>query len=294
MGLRFEPLVRDLLQGAIDLHVHAAPDLAPRRLDDIALARHAREMGLRAVLIKSHFESTASRAWLATQQTGFPVYGGLALNHPVGGLNPHAVEFALRLGARAVWLPTLDAAHFLAAGERIAALSPTAAAAGPGLRLLDPEGQLKPELGPILDAVAAHDAILATGHVGLAEARAVVREAARRGVARIVVTHPLASFLDFSLDDIRALLDLGATWLEHVYNDTIPHMPQPVPLRALYDNVRAVGAARCIMSTDAGQAHSPLPAHQFGLYMQQMLDLGLSPAEVRTMTADNPARALGL
>jgi hypothetical protein len=294
MKRQLDPLVRDLLQGAIDLHVHAAPDLAPRRLDDVALARHAQEMGLRAVLIKSHFESTASRAWLATEHTGFPVYGGVALNHPIGGLNPHAVDVALRMGARAVWLPTLDAAHFLAAGDSIAALSPTAAAAGPGLRLLDGNGHLKSELGPILDSVAAHDAILATGHISLAEARAVVREAARRGVAKLVVTHPLASFLDYSLDDIRALLDLGATWLEHVYNDTTPHMPQPVPLRALYDNVHAIGADHCILSTDAGQAHSPPPAEQFGLYMQQMLDLGLSPAEVRTMTADNPACALGL
>jgi hypothetical protein len=251
-------------------------------------------MGLRAILIKSHFEPTASRARLATEQTGFPIYGGIALNHPVGGLNPYAVDYALRMGARAVWLPTLHAAHFIACGDHIAGLSPEPGQALPGIGLLDGEGALKPEGGTILDLVAAHDVILATGHISLPEARAVVREAAGRGVGKIVITHPLASFVGHGLDDMFELLDLGATWLEHVYNDTTAHMPRPLPVRALYEAICAVGPGHCIMATDAGQWRNPPPVQQLGIYIQEMLDLGLPAREIRTMTATNPARALGL
>ena len=65
-------------------------------------------------------------------------------------------------------------------------------------------------------------------------------------------------------------------------------------IRALYDGIKAVGAARCIMSSDAGQWLNPIPVQQLAIYMQDMLNLGLSPREIRTMTAENPARALGI
>jgi len=44
-----------------------------------------------AIVVKSHSTDTAARAQTAREITGFPVFGGVALNYPVGGLNEYAV-----------------------------------------------------------------------------------------------------------------------------------------------------------------------------------------------------------
>jgi hypothetical protein len=294
MRLRFEPRVLDLLQGAIDMHIHSAPDVYPRILSDLDLARQAQEMGMRAVVVKNHFASTAGRAWLASDETGFPVFGSIALNHTVGGLNPHAVDFALRMGARVIWLPTLHAQQFLENKSHVRLLAGSLGEDLQGIRILDDDGELKAEIHAILDLVARRDVILATGHISIEEARAVVPEATRCGISRIVVTHPLASFLNYSLDEMKEILDLGATYLEHVYNDTTHHGGYPLTIDDLAGAIKAMGASHCIMSTDSGQLLNPPPVQQFGIFMQEMLSAGLSEKEIRTMTAGNPAQALGI
>lgn len=294
MKLHFEPRVLDLLQGAIDLHIHSAPDIYTRILSDLELARQAQEMGMRAIVIKNHFSSTAERAWLATDETGFPVFGGIALNHTVGGLNPHAADFALNMGAKVVWLPTFHSRKFLENKSHVRHLARSLAEDLPGIYLLDGHGGLKAEVLAILDLVARRDATLATGHISVEEARAVVPEAVRRGVRRIVVTHPLASFLNYGLAEMKEILDLGATYLEHVYNDTTRQVTQPITVEDLAAAVQAIGAGHCILSTDSGQWLNPVPVQQFGIFMQEMLNLGLPEGEIRTMTADNPARVLDI
>jgi predicted TIM-barrel fold metal-dependent hydrolase len=294
MKLRFDTRVLNLLGGAIDLHVHSAPDVYPRILNDIELARQAKEMGMRGILIKNHFVVTADRAQLASDEADFPVFGGIALNLSVGGLNHHAVDVALKLGAKVVWLPTLHARKFIQNKHHVANLAGELGEGIQGIYVLNEDGSLKDEMYPILDLIAEKDVILATGHVTFEEARVVVREAAERGIKKIVVTHPLASFVNYSLGEMKEILDLGATYLEHVYNDTTRQVGQPIKIQDLYDTITAIGPAHCIMSTDAGQWLNPVPVQQMGIYIKDMLNLGLPEADIRTMVADNPARALGL
>jgi hypothetical protein len=113
MKLHFEQAVMNLLEGAIDLHIHSAPDVYPRIQNDVELAFQAKEMRMGAILIKNHFFPTAERARIASAIADFPVFGGIALNLTVGGLNHHAVEAALKIGAKVVWMPTLHARKFL-------------------------------------------------------------------------------------------------------------------------------------------------------------------------------------
>jgi hypothetical protein len=294
MKLRFDSQVLGLLEGSIDMHIHSAPDIYMRILNDIELARQAQGMGMRAILVKNHFDGTAARARLATDETGFPVFGAITLNHTVGGLNAHAVDFALKMGAKVVWLPTLHAEKFLENKSHVKNLSQALGEGLEGISLLGGDGNLKPELTPILELVAQWDAILATGHISIQEARLVVQQAAERGVKKIVITHPLASFVDYGVDEMKEMLDLGATYLEHVYNDTTRQVDHPIKIKDIYDGIKAIGADHSIMSTDSGQWLNPVPVQQFGIYMQDMLNLGLSEREVRTMTRDNPARALSL
>lgn len=294
MKLRFEPQVLSLLEGSVDLHIHSAPDVYARILNDVELGRHAKEMGMRAIVVKNHFVDTAGRAQLASAEADFAVFGGVALNHSVGGLNPHAVDACLRMGGKIVWLPTIHARKFLANRSHVANLSAALGDSVEGIYTLNDDGTLRPELYAIFDLIARHDAILATGHIDIEEARVVVGEAARRGVKKIVVTHPLASFVAYSVNDMKEILDLGATCLEHVYNDTTRQVGHPIKIKELYEGITAIGPERCIMSTDSGQWLNPLPAQQMGIYIKDMLNLGLSPSTIRTMVADNPAKMLGL
>src|SRR3954452_199154 len=100
---------RELVRDGFDPHVHAAPDFAPRRIDDLALARRCVALGIAGFGLKSHYTATAERAAVVTAAVpGIRALGTITLNHAVGGLNATAVEVAARQGARIVWLPAVS------------------------------------------------------------------------------------------------------------------------------------------------------------------------------------------
>ncbi|HTS97635.1 MAG TPA: DUF6282 family protein [Streptosporangiaceae bacterium] len=188
-----------------DLHVHAAPSLLPRHGDDRATVAAERAAGFSTVVLKAHEGSTAERATCA----GDGAFGGIVLNSAVGGANPDAVEVAARLGGRVVWMPTVSART-----HKAGAASPELAVhRGFELRLVEvtgADGALRPEWLDVLDAVAAHDLLLASGHLSAAETVVLFTEARRRGVRRLLVNHPMMAFLGWNDDAARALRDLGA------------------------------------------------------------------------------------
>ena len=294
MRLRFEKKVLDLMDGSVDIHIHSAPDVYPRILNVIELARHAKEMGMKAILVKNHFALTAGQAKIASDETDFPVFGGIALNLPVGGLNIHAVDVALKLGAKMVWLPTLHSQKFVQHKNHVAHLAGGIRTDVKGIYLLNNDGNLKEELYPIFDLIAEKDAILATGHISVEEAKVAVGEAAKRGVKKILVTHPLASFCNYSVKEMKVMLDLGSTYLEHTYNDATRQVSHPIKLEDLYNGIKAIGPKHCIMSTDSGQWLNPVPVQQMGIYIKDMLSFGLSKRDIRTMVSDNPVQVLGI
>ena len=294
MNLRFSQATQELLRGAIDIHIHSAPDVYPRIQNDLELAAQAREAGMRAIVIKNHFFETASRAALARMTTAFQVFGGIALNWSMGGLNPAAVEPALKMGAKMVWLPTVHARDFMGKKDQVPGLAAEIKPGQEGLYCLTSEGKLKTELQEIFALIKQYDAALATGHISKAEARQVVPAAAAAGVAKIVITHPQASFVAYTPAEMKELLDLGATWLEHCFNDTTRMVDHPLTREALFQGIREAGVERAIMSTDSGQWLNPVPAQQMGICLTDMLNFGFTPREIKTMVHENPADLLGL
>ncbi len=292
--LNFEKRVQRLLEGSIDVHIHSGPDIFPRIMNDIDLALMAKQEKMRAILIKSHVVITADRAEIASQQTGFPVFGAIALNLPVGGLNLEAVEVALKMGAKEVWMPTIHSTHYVSQKDHVPTLAKAIKADTKGIWLLNTDGSLKEELYPIFKKIAEYDVALGTGHITLQEAKAVVREAAKTGVKKIIVTHPLATFVSFSNEDMKEVLDNGALFVEHVFNDVTRQVAYPITQKKIADTIRAIGAKYTIMSTDSGQWLNPIPAQQMGIYIKDMLDLGISESDVRLMVSANPARMIGL
>jgi predicted TIM-barrel fold metal-dependent hydrolase len=263
-------------------------------MNDVELALTAKQEGMRAILIKSHVALTSDRAEIASQQADFPVFGAIALNLPVGGLNLHAVEVALKLGAKEVWLPTIHASHYVAQKDHVPTLAKEVKDDIKGIYLLNEDGTLKEELYPIIKKIAEYDVVLGTGHITVKESKVVVREAAKVGVKKIVVTHPLASFINFTNEDMKEVLDNGAMFLEHVFNDVTRQVAHPITQKKIADAIQVIGARHIVMSTDSGQWLNPIPAQSMGIYIKDMLDWGISEEDVRMMVSKNPARMLGL
>ncbi len=283
-----------LLKGAIDLHVHAAPDVVARRQGAHEVAAEAAAAGMAGVLIKEHCTSTVGRAAVlgALYPHGPRIYSALALNPPVGGLNPVAVESFLRAGGRVVYAPTHGAANHIrrwGAGK-----PPTAFPLPPafaGISLFDSAGALVAELDVISKLIAEADAVLATGHVSPEEGLALLRRGKELGVKRLVVTHASESVTAMSLDQQRQAVELGAL-IEHCFFAVTPHSPGRLELSDIAHQAQELGVEHVILCSDFGQVGNPPPVQGFGEYLEKMLGLGLGAAEIGVMVRDNPLRLL--
>lgn len=179
--------MENVMQGIIDMHIHAAPDVRARKLDDLELMESSVQRGVRAIVLKSHNVPTADRAYLVNRVAAekypdvkFTAFGGLCLNRPVGGLNPDAVETSLKLGAKVIWLPTNTAEnHYRKNGK-----DPSKGV------VVTRDGKAVDELQDIFALVKQYNAVLATGHIGAEECFPVVEAARAAGVEKIVITHP--------------------------------------------------------------------------------------------------------
>ena len=183
------------LRGAIDIHVHGDPDSVPRLADGIELAKLAARRGMRAIVLKNHFDPTAGLAFLARKEApGLEVFGGVDLNLPVGGMNPNAVDYMAKMNGgygRMVWMSTSDAEN------QVRANRPGA----PFVRVAQ-NGELLPETKAVIAAIARHNFVLASGHVSADEALMMFREGKRAGVGHMVATHgmwPPTSLSAFAL-----------------------------------------------------------------------------------------------
>jgi hypothetical protein len=295
---------RELVQGGFDLHVHISPDVVERRIDDVALARRFEEVGLAGFVLKSHYLSTAERAAVVRGVVpGIRAMGAIVLNRAVGGMNALAVEIAAREGARIVWMPTVDSVveqEHLAAAERTGAKVPVWAKVQIELRERGIEsdpvpavtdgGELLAETQAVLRVVAAHDLVLATGHLGRDEVFAVVSAAVDAGVRHVVVTHPDYPAQDFSVEEQVELAEAGAL-IERCF--TTPYTGKCTWERWL-EGTRAVGAARSVISSDLGQVQNPPVEDGLPLMAERLLDAGFSEAEVRTMAVDNTRLLAGV
>jgi hypothetical protein len=295
-----EDRVVRVLEGAVDLHVHPAPSPLPRRIDAREAGELAGEAGFEAIVVKSHHHSTVMDVLALGEPggngSGARVYGGIALNSAVGGLNPHAVDLALKMGGRIVWFPTIASpqhiAHHRAHPDlKFPKLAVQLQPEEP-IDVLDGNGQLKPEVHRILESIAEADAILASGHMAPASITAVFEAAREKGVRRMLVNHP-NFVIEASYDDARHWVGLGAL-IEHslcMYDDESAFYHWD--LETLLKWIEAVGAEHSTLGSDLGQMANPLPTESFRKIVTGLLDRGMPERDVRRMVADNPRQLLG-
>ncbi len=280
-----EQTINELLQGAYDLHIHAAPSPLPRAFDDYELLKRADEAGMAGIMLKSHYDPTAVRARLVNAHTAYKAkaYGGLALNWPVGGLNPYAVANALARGAKIIWMPTRDSANILSYGPVGGSIFQC-----PGLTILDEQDDLKPVVYDIMDLVKQHNATLATGHLSPKESVLLCEEGRRRGV-RMVLTHPEYVLTALDKEQQAHLASLGVI-IEHCWYNLAAKNCSPEAMAA---NIKAAGAEQCYVSTDRGQCGCLTPVDAMKKFLSTMLDAGLTEQELALMVKDVPERVLG-
>lgn len=291
-----DEVIDELLLGSVDLHVHVGPDPAyrqwgTRRFTVTDAGELAKKYGQPAVACKSHLQSTASLANLAQRAlSGVTLLGAIALNKTVGGLNPYAVRVAGQLGGRILWFPTLQSAHHMRNAEGTHQMQN---AGGEGVYALDEKGELKPEVGEILDLVKEFDMLLCTAHVSFPEALAIVQAARARGIERIVATHPFsAQSNSYTLEQGRQLADLGAA-IEFTFVGMMPFGRQEKVDDAI-EKMRAIGPQRCIITTDFGSYPTPPPPEGMRMYIGSLLMHGMEPEEVEWMCKRNPVRLAGI
>jgi hypothetical protein len=275
----------DVLRGAIDIHVHSLPDSRPRALDALEAARLARDKGMRAIVLKNHYEFTSGLAYIVRQAVpGIEVFGGVDLNLPVGGINPAAVEYMAQTSGgfgRIVWMPTFDAENavrFDKANRPFVSVSRN--------------GELLPQVKEVLALIAKHNLVLATGHSTAEEGLALVREARRAGVRQIVVTHAMNPPILMTVAQMQEAAKLGA--LIEFVGSTQKSADASARMDRFADAIRKIGPEFCILSSDLGQQGNELPPDGFAAFIAAMRARRITAQEIEIMTKRNPARLLGL
>jgi hypothetical protein len=288
-----------LLKGAIDPHVHSGPSIALRGLDHVELLRQASQAGLAAVVTKDHDYSGVMTA--AVIRKHFPqlktkIYSSIVLNNVVGGFNPYAVEHTAALGGKIVWLPTLAAANHLrwqASAKWTHPASSDNMRPVTAIEVLDGNRSVRDDVKEILDIVARNDMVLASGHLHVSETWIVFEEAQRRGVKRLVLTHP-EDIVDASLNDVKGIAAMGA-FVEHSLCMFLEGCKfKSCEAEDLRHQIDAAGVEHTILCSDLGQVgtFSPLEGLRRGIRL--CMDLGYDDDQIRQMVSSNTARALGI
>lgn len=292
---------RITLEGACDLHIHSAPDLFPRYVDDVSMARLARDAGMKAIMFKAHHESTVSRAIHTEQQVpGIRVFGGLTLNRYVGGFNPLAAESALQAGAKEIWFGTVDTEHhrktFGSVGSYgLSSMEATEEqrAVKSGLTVLNNDGSLTEDALAIIDLITEHDAILGTAHLSPQEIRKILSVTTHKGT-KVLLTHPFFTLPNLDMDTLSQFVKLGGigeVCAVTFFNLPTEHHPD---IRRFKQALDELGPDRFILSSDGGQPFNPNPVEAIRILAEALHELGTPKEDLRTIMVENPQRLVGL
>ncbi|HET9187115.1 MAG TPA: DUF6282 family protein, partial [Acidothermaceae bacterium] len=265
--------------------------------DHVEASYDGARINMRAILCKSHHHNTvmdllAMRAQLANAPT--PMYGGVALNSEVGGVNPSAVAVAINMGGRCVWGPTVSAGqHIRAHSHDDGFPSASGNLHEKEESIFEASGDVSEQTHMVTRLIAEAGILLTGGHLDAESMRAFFETARDNGVKRLLLHHP--DFIVNASDaDIEAMIGYGA-FVEHELSMYHPDVPAPgFPIQQLVDWINKIGPERTVIDSDLGQQGNPLPADAYIYIVQQLLDHGISETAVRQMICRNPAFLLGL
>jgi len=293
--------VSRLIRGAIDLHVHPAPSLFPRRIDAVEAARQADEAGMRAIVIKCHHHTTAPELLALREHTlkqlQVEMFGGVVLNSYAGGLNPYIVDMTIRMGGRIVWFPTISSEnhirHHQAQPHMKFPSQQGRELPDIPVKVIDDRGELVPAAREILQLIADADVVMSSGHISVPEVMALLYGAKEVGVRRMLINHP-DFVIDASEKNVQEFVRLGA-YIEH---SMCMYHPQSTFHLWDFDRllrwIQIVGPERTLLGSDLGQKNNPLPVEGLRFTVEKLLDKGVKEREIEMMVKHNAAALLGL
>jgi hypothetical protein len=299
-GDAIEKRIDKLLVGAIDPHVHSGPSIAPRGVDHLELLQQASAAGFAAVVTKDHDYSGVMTAELIKKhhpELTTKIFSSIVLNNVIGGFNAYAVEHTAAMGGKIVWFPTLAAENHLrwektSSWQHPASTSKIRPASGIPV-LADDKKTLRDEVKDVIDVIAKNDMVLASGHIHISETWIVFEEAKRRGVNKLVLTHP-EDIVDASLNDVKGIAAMGA-FVEHslcmFLEGSKFKTRDGEDLRNL---IEAAGVDQTVMCSDLGQVGVFSPIEGFRRGIRLCMELGYSDDQIRKMVSNNAARMLGI
>jgi hypothetical protein len=287
------------LKGVVDLHVYCLPCVYMRLFDEIEIAKQFRAFGYRAFVSKRHHCCNADSTKLVMKHVpGIKVYGGVVLNWCVGGLNPHAVDAAILLGAKVIWLGNQHAGtlnkkpfytkynvHNLPKDHVLLARKVKDFMVAPPINTIDLDtGELVAEMYDIIDLIAeAGDIILNTCHISYRECEAVVPAAKKAGVDKIMIDHAQ----NFSVEENKKLVEAGAYLEFDVPKDESMHIK-------VAEMIRQLGVQHCVITSGHGAITHSHPIDAMRHMMMSLRMHGFSEKEVDMMTKETPAKLLSL
>ena len=240
---------------------------------------------MRAIALKHHYDETAGLAYLARKlYPGIEVFGGVAMNLTVGGLNLGAIEYMTQITGgfgKFVFMPTNDSEAQVKYGKQ----------ARPFVKVSE-NGELVAEARAVIGAVAKHDLILGSGNISAEETLMVFREAQRQGVKRMIATHGMAAPTFLTIEQAREAAKLGA-FIE-IVGGNLAGKDAQMKIDRFAEQIRGIGPASVIMASDLGQKANALPPEGFAVFIDAMRKKGFTDQELDVMTRKNPATLLGL
>ena len=283
----------ELLKGATDCHIHAAPDFVYRSQDMIQVAIDASKAGMRALAFKDHWNISCNAAYMAQRHIDYLVekgelthrvelYGGMGMCF---GMNAAAVRVALQYqNFKMIWFPTFTSYGFWrGAGHP----------EHEGIRLVSESGEVLPEVVEIMKMAVEKKVGIGFGHTDFKELLPLAKKAKELGV-RATLDHPLLELNRLLLDEMKTIADLGV-YVGTYCQPMIPSLYQPVvdPMETI-NTIKAIGPERCIIGSDFGQVLHMDTIDGMRVFIRALLAFGIKPQQVRMMLQGNPAKLMWL
>jgi hypothetical protein len=274
----------ELIKGGYDLHVHTSPSHFNRSVDDFEVAREADKFEMAGILIKSHYETTAARAYIVNKygDTNTNLYGSAVLNWPLGGINPYAVESSLKMGAKIIFMPTRDSQNSLKHGNM-----PGDFFERKGITIYDENLKIKESIYETLEIVRKYNAAIATGHLSIKESIDICNEA-RKMKVKTLLTHPdwerTIVPLDIQLDLVKKGVIVEKVWANIVEETVSP--------QEIIASLNELGSENIYMVTDRGQAELEKPVEAMLSFIEFLLANGVSEKDIINMTRNVPESIL--
>jgi hypothetical protein len=280
------------LEGMYDLHIHPAPSIQRRKFTALEAVKHANGERMAGVLFLDHTYNTTMMADTINEM-GFQtkVFGCIMLNEAVGGLNPSVVEIALALGTKQIQMPTYSSkAHYDAYGDD-QKIFPYKKRLKP-ISILDEHGRLKPEVEEILELMKGTNSFIGTGHLSTLEVDTLVKRTKELG-CKVLANTASTDMPGYPLEAQKKWTD-DLVFIEHVYMAVteVPHHTTPIGL--VVEQIRAVGAEKCVLGTDSGNMKLPNNAGAIKDFLGRLIEGGLTDKEIDLMARRNPRILLGI